>query len=332
MLKLFAAGICAAAVACPQTRIAVRPTVAPSPQSAPARSNVEAARPLLGYVLDGSNRLKAITGSLASPAWGESLSLPGSTSQAFLPPGQEYALLASDSGLSIGRLSRSAAFPGSFIAGAIAQPDQVAFSPSGAAAVLVSNAERRMQTLTYRSGVATVVGSIGFANRGTLLNLAVSDDGALLVAAFANQPTIYSSESSPWRPVGINDTPAALTFLPRSHDLVLTDPVQNAIVLLQGFDGAPTPARILLPEAGDSNLLAADKQGTHLLAAIEGTPGFWLLDLNSGTAHRRSSTGSVHSPIYLRDGETFLVSAQGPPALIKWRADAPQTVAGAGVR
>ena len=137
MLKLFVAAIGAAAVACPQAWIAIRPTMSAPSQSSVTRPNVEAARPLLGYVSNGSNTLYSVVGSFASPAWGEPISLPDATSQAFLPPRQEYALLASDAGLSVARLSRSALYPGPVLANAIARPDRVAFSPLGSAAVLV---------------------------------------------------------------------------------------------------------------------------------------------------------------------------------------------------
>jgi hypothetical protein len=332
MLKLFIAAICAAAVVYPQTRVGIRPAMQASPQSSSKLPNIEGARPLLGYLPDGALMLKSVAGSFARPVWGEPISVPESTSQIFLPPGQEYALLASGSGLSVARLSRSALSPGSLVAGAIAQPDRVAFSPTGSAAVLVSNLAHRMQSLVFRSGVAGVGGSLDFSDRGALLNLAVSDDGELVVAAFAEQPPVYSLKGSRFQPIGLSHAPGAWTFLQHSHNLVLSDPSQNAIVLWRGADGASGSTRVLLPEGGAANLIAADKQGSHVLAAIDGTPGFWLLDLVSGSARHMSSASAVRTLTSLRDGETFLISAQGPPALVSLRSDAGQSLTNAGAR
>ncbi len=322
MLKLLIAAIAAAGVACPQSRIA----------SSAARPGVEAARPLLGYVSDGSNTLYSVVGSASSPAWGEPISLPDATSRAFLPPRQEYALLASDAGLSIARLSRSALYPGPLLATAIARPDRVAFSPLGSAAVLVSNSERRMQALTYRFGKASVLWSLGLSNAGELVNFTVSDDGELVMATFANQPPVYSLKGSEWQPLAASCAPGAWTFLPGSHDLVLSDRLQNAIILLPHAESASIPVRILLPEGGGADLIATDKQGARVLAAISGTSTIWRIELGSGTARQLSSRSAVNTLTSLRDGETFLISVQKPPELLNFSSDGAEFRATVGVR
>jgi len=314
MLKVFIAVIGAAVVASPQARIA--PTMSAPQQSSATRPNVEAARPLLGYVSEGSNALYSVVGSSGSPAWGEPISLPDATSEAFLPPRQEYALLASDAGLSVARLSRSALYPGPLLANAIARPDRVAFSPLGSAAVLVSNSERRMQALTYRSGKASVLWSLSLSNPAELLSFAVSDDGELIVATFADHPPRYSLRGSDWQPLAANCMPGAWTFLPGSHDLVLSDRFQNAIVLLPRAEGTSIAVKVLLLEGGNADLIAADKQGTRVLAAINGTSTLWQIDLGSGTAQQLSSRSAVNTLTSLRDGETFLISVQKPPELL----------------
>jgi hypothetical protein len=332
MLKLFIAAIGAAGVACSQAWIAIRPTMPAAPQSSVTRPNVEAARPLLGYVSDRSNALYSVVGSFASPAWGEPVSLPDATLQAFLPPRQEYALLASDAGLSVARLSRSALYPGPLLANAIGRPDRVAFSPLGSAAVLVSNSERRMQALTYGSGKASVLWSLSLSNPAELLNFTVSDDGELVVATFANQPPLYSLKGSEWQSLATSCAPAAWTFLPGSHDLVLSDRFQNAIVLLPRAEGASIAARVLLPQGGDADLIAADKQGARVLAAISGTSTLWQIELGSGTAQQLSSRSVVNTLTSLRDGETFLISVQKPPEVLNLSSDGAQFKATAGVR
>lgn len=332
MLKAFIAAIGAAAVACPQARIAIRPTMSAPPQFSATRPNVEAAGPVLGYVSDGSNAFYSVVGSFASAAWGEPIALPGATSQAFLPPRQEYALLASAVGLSVARLSRSALYPGPLLANAIARPDRVAFSPLGSAAVLVSNSERRMQALTYRSGEASVLWSLRLSNPGELLNFTVSDDGELVVATFAHQPPLYSLKGSEWQPLATSYAPGAWTFLPGSHDLVLSDRSQNVIVLLPRAEGASIAERVLLLEGGDADLIAADKQSTRVLAAINGTSKLWQIQLGSGTAQQLSSRSAVNTLTLLRDGETFLISVQKLPELVNLRSGEAQSPSTVGVR
>ena len=248
-----------------------------------------------------------------------------------MPPRQEYALLASDAGLSVARLSRSALYAGPLLANAIARPDRVAFSPLGSAAVLVSNSARLMQALAYRTGKASVLWSLSLSNPGELLDFTVSDDGELVVATFANQPPLYSLRGSEWHPLATNYAPRAWTFLPGSHDLVLTDRFQNAIVLLPHAEGASIAVRVLLLEGGDADLIAADKQGARVLAAISGTSTLWQIELGSGTAQHLSSRNSVHALTSLRDGESFLISVQEPPEVLNLTSDGAQFRATAGV-
>jgi hypothetical protein len=241
-----------------------------------------------------------------------------------LPPRQEYALLASDTGLSVARLSRSGLSPDSLVANAVARPDRVAFSPLGSAAILVSNAERRMQALTYRSGKASVLWSLNLSNPEELANFAVSDDGELIVATFANQPPLYSLNGSEWQPLRTNCAPGAWTFLPGSHDLVLSDRLQNAIVLLLRAEGASLADRVLLPGGGDADLIAADKQGARVLAAKTGTSTLWQIELGSGTAQHFSSRSAVNTLTPLRNGETFLISGLKPPEVLNPKAATEQ--------
>lgn len=325
MFKLFIAAIAVAEAACPQTRVAIRAPMSAPSQSSSTRQGIEAARPLLGYVSQGSNVLYSLVGSSTSPAWGEPVSFSEDTSQqAFLPPRQEYALLLSNVGLSVARLSRSTLYPGPLLADAIARPDRIAFSPSGSAAVLVSNSERRMQTIIHRYGKTSVLWSRSLSNPEELLNFTVSDDGELVVAMFANHPALYSQRGSDWQPIAANFAPGAWTFLPGSHDLILSDRSQNAIVLLPRVEGASITARVLLFDGGNADLIAANKQGTRVLAARNGTSTLWQIDLGSGTAQQLTSRTSVNTLTLLRDGETFLVSAREVPEVLNLSGDGAQ--------
>jgi hypothetical protein len=178
-----------------------------------------------------------------------------------------------------------------------------------------------MQALTYRFGKASALWSLSLSNPGELLNFTVSDDGELVAATFTNEPPLYSLKGSEWQPLATNCAPGVWTFLPGSHDLVLSDRSQNAIVLLPHAEGASIAARVLLLEGGDADLIAADKQGTRVLAAINGTSKLWQIELGSGTAQQLSSRSAVNTLTSLRDGETFLISVQKPPEVVSLRSN-----------
>jgi hypothetical protein len=153
------------------------------------------------------------------------------------------------------------------------------------------------------------------------LNLTVSDDGELVAATFANHPPLYSLKGSEWQPLAANCAPGAWTFLPGSHDLVLSDRFQNAILLLPRIEGASIAVRVLLPGAGNADLIAADKHGAKVIAAINGTFTLWKIELGSGATQRLSSPSSVSTLTPLRDGETFLISAQKQPEALSLISD-----------
>jgi len=151
-----------------------------------------------------------------------------------------------------------------------------------------------------------------------------------VVATFTNQPPLYSLKGSGWQPLRTNCAPRAWTFLPGSHDLVLSDRLQNAIVLLPHAEGASIALRVLLREGGGADLIAADKQGARVLTAISGTSTLWQIELGSGTAQPVSSRSAVNTLTSLRDGESFLISAH--PEVLNLSSDGAQFRATAGVR
>ena len=287
--------------------------------SAPGNSpkyhrQLEAARPLLGYVTDGSNVLRSVVGSAGSAVWGEPLSIPGSEITTFLPPRQEYVLLSSNAGLSVARLSRSTIYPGSVIPGAMPHPDRVAFSPSGEAAALFSQEQSRIEVLSF-GAQAHVLWSVP-ANGGELLEFAIADDNKLLVVHFANQPPVYSLRGAPWQPLSTNYQPAATTFLPHSHDLVLSDRVQKAIVLLPDAGRAPVAERLLAIGTVDADLLLPNKETSRLLAVQTGAALSWSIDLTNGAVTPLTVKNQIDSLTLLRDGQTFLLSTQQLPVVL----------------
>ena len=328
MTKIVLTGLMSALTVVPQTVIGVRPpgAVPDAAQVQKPAPRVVAARPLLGYLTDDSNALRAVVGSGDSPMWGEPLALPESAI-AFLPPRQEYALLASEAGLSVARLSRTALAPGAIIQNAMPRPERVAFSPSGEAAALFSSMEGRIEVVTHLNQRGTLAWSVPLANASELQRFAISDDGELLVAALANQPLIYSLRGESWRQLATSYWPEAWTFLPGSHDLVLCDRMQKSIVVLPQASHAPLVARVLGAGQVDANLLSSNRRGNELLAVSAGSPASWSINLLDGSVTPLATKHIIDSLTLLRDGFTFLVSIQDSPVLLKLDRGVAQTAA-----
>ena len=194
---------------------------------------IEVAPPILGYTTDTVNTLRSVVGPTANANWGDSLVVPDATGAVFLPPRQEYALLTSEAGLSIARLSRREIHAPTLIPGAMEQPKSITFSPTGEAAALLSATQTSLQILTYSAGELHVIRTLPFAVSDDLQRLAVSDDGELVTAVFANQPPIYSWQGGSWQTLTTNYSADAWTFIPHTHDLLLSDQTQKTIVLVK---------------------------------------------------------------------------------------------------
>jgi hypothetical protein len=244
------------------------------------------------------------------------MTLPAGASAIFLPPRQEYALLAGTE-LSVARLTRSTAYSGNAIPNAMPRPERVAFSPSGEAAALFSSSERKIQVITSLATKAEVRQNLPLAG-AELLQLAVSDDGELLVASFEYQPPMFSWRGSSWQPIATSYRPDAWTFLPRSHDLVLTDRSQRVIVVVQEAEKSPSVERLLVTDnQAGANLLLPNKSGDGLLAVATGTSEFWTIDLTSGSAKSFPAPGVIDSLALMRDGQSFLVSSHDRPIVVR---------------
>jgi len=305
-----------AAIASPQAVIGAR---SDAPAAQQLKPNLEAARPLLGYVTDASNVLYSVVGSAARPQWGDPLALPDPAARTFLPPRQQFALVGSPQGLSIARLSRSSLYPGSVIPEAMPLPDRVTFSPSGEAAALFSISAGRIEVLSTRDA-GRVFWSVPTSNGADLEQLTVSDDGQLLAARFAGQPAVFSSHGAPWQLLRTNYSPNAWTFLPNSHALVFSDKTARVIVVLPQADSSTLVERVLASGAIAPDLLSPNKEGSRLLLAKLGTSAAWSVDLLSGVISSLPVKDALESPTLLRDGETFLLSTKDAPVLVKLAA------------
>ena len=206
--------------------------------------------------------------------------------------------------------------------GAMPHPDLVAFSPRGEAAALYSLSSKQLQVIGNLPARASVIRQLSAESWGELRQIALTDDGELVIAGLPDGRLLYSSVGGRWTTWSAGYTPRAWYFVPSSHDLVLSDPAQGAIVLLSKLNETPE-AHILATQA-QADRLAMTKEGEQLVAADSASGRLWSIEVRTG-AVTSLAPARVESLSCLRDGHTFLLSAS--PALSLLRLAALTSVA-----
>jgi hypothetical protein len=207
-------------------------------------------------------------------------------------------------------------YQSTLIPNAIARPDRVAFSNSGHTVALFSTSQSRIQVLTSVAEATRIRYSVAVPDSTELQRFTISDDGELLVATFANRSPVFSWRGTEWRALSSSFRLDAFTFLPASHDLIVSDRTQKAIALLAEPERGTIPMRLLAQGVVDADLLATDKQGTHVLAIASGSSTSWSIDVASRVVTALPVKGSIDSLAVLRDGQTALVSQKDLPVVV----------------
>jgi hypothetical protein len=307
-------------------RFAIALSIAASLAWAQAPTN---SGPVLGFV-PGSMpwQLQPILGIPGAARLGDPLSLPNTVTHIYLAPGQAYAVAAQGSSLPAALVilriagvmqTNPALAP---LPGALANPDVIAFSPTGQSLALFSQAASRIQVFTGLPNSPRISEQI--SNVGNALKLAVSDDAqAVLISDGAGDAYALAQNSAP---VAVYHTTeiAAIAFLPQSHDAILCDPVAATAAVARPIDGItiiPPPASACQPEAA-----AASGDGKTILLACPAQRLIWSIDRASGSidTHRVNNSPAAFESLGLQD--TFLISpadANGTYWLVTWQSEGP---------
>ena len=306
-------------------RAAVQPQrVKPLPGESVLKQNAAVARstvfaPVLGFLPDPNGAgLVPILGIASSPSPGETLPEPAGVTRIFLPPRQHYALVEkSIGGLAVWHLASRHIAEGKdlldTISGAFTTPDMVVFSATGTSAVLYSEALGQLQVVTGLPGRARI-GYTASIPSVTPLALAVSDDGALGVAAdSAGQLRLFSADSAT-RLLPLSYAPLAFLFIPKTHDLVISDSEKKQLLLVRDLEVGSAPT--VIANGIQANLLAGTSEGEIVLAADVTANRLWIINVKTVTVTPVSSNTQLQTLITLRDGHTFLISP-APLALLK---------------
>ncbi len=291
---------------------------------------------VLGYVLaSGTAALYPIFGTANRPLLAAQVAIPGGAARLYLPPRQQYVLVERSAAepLSVWALhraiARNEAVEPIALKGAMAHPDLVVFSPRGDAAVLYSQATASLQVITHLPAEPSLARETSVASLGTPAQLAISDDGAVIVAGLTDHRLALSMNGAAWQPLVIGYTPQAWTFISKTHDLVISDTAQKTIVLFSNLSEASLAFRVL-SQGVAADRLAVTKDGVQLVAANMKAGQIWTLDVKTAALIPQNEFAKLDTLASLRDGFTFLLSSSPSLSLLKLAASPDSHDLGAG--
>ncbi len=283
--------------------------------------------PLLGFASDQNGiHLHTIVGAASHPRFGATVNPPAGTNKLYLAPRQRYALVGSGMG---DRLAvwvvRSGASPAAFGSGVPTNPEAVMFSPAGESAALLSNGRRSVSILTGLPGQPRLLRNIE-ADGQTFSTLAVSDDGALLVADFGNGMPFYSSGGSTWLALPTSVRLQAAAFFPHTHQLAASDSLRKEVVLWSGVSESRRFSERVLASNVTADRMAVTSDADEVIAASTTGGTVAEIPLMAEGRYRSLRFANISAVTTLRDGHAFLLSSY--PALTLIRAAASELHAG----
>jgi hypothetical protein len=202
------------------------------------------------------------------------------------------------------------------IGGAISHPDLVAFSPKGKTAVLYSQVEGLLQVIEGLPDTPAIVKTFSTPNTAAIRSILVTDDGALMAAKLSAHEVFVLTADGNWQSLPGGYSPEAWSFLPNSHDLVLSDNGLKSVVLLSNV-GGPSSTSKSLAQGVQVDKLALGNNGDFIALAETSSRRLLAISLRDGKTLPLTASTSIDCLIPLRDGYTFLLSTAPPLALIK---------------
>jgi hypothetical protein len=261
--------------------------------------NAAVAVPGMGFAFDSSqSAIRPLHGIPGAALLGAPLDLGFPVVSAVIAPRQDFAIavLSAESPRVVPLSGNGSA---SSLTGAMAAPDRVVFSPSGGAAVLVSNQDSgRMQVVAGLPG-NPVVEEIDISTLATPFGaIAVSDDGQTLLIAEASDNHMWLFNSSRTKQiVPLAGLGTVLAFRGNSHDAAAMLQTGD-LYLLQNLDQAPALSSVL--------------PGGDLTAR---PVGLWVSP-NGNRAYSASSNGNI-AAVDLASGTPQSISCQCSPTGIQ---------------
>ena len=277
------------------------------------------AGPVAGFVFDrGAQALRPLRGIAGASTVGDPIDSGYELTAAYVAPRQDSVLgIAADGSTHYFTLS-SATLTEVSIEGLIAQPQRIAFSPSGTAAALYANGQA--QIVTGLPGAPSLAGSIELresARAAHTTSLAVSDDGAYLLFAVGASIQL-ASQSGGVRAVMPAGTGASVAFAPGGHDAAIAAR-GTGVLSIRDVPGAAAQ-QTLAADDGSFEIVAGlgfSADGKRVFVASGAAQSVIALDL----AGNRNDVACNCSPAELAPmGNLFRLNELGAGPL--WLADA----------
>jgi hypothetical protein len=247
-------------------------------------------QPTLGFVFDqNKSGLRPIWGIAGASSLGDVVPLQMKVARAWISPRQNYALAESSDqtqlliiNLESGPLGVSA------IAGSRSGADKIAISPSGTAALLYFEKQRRVQLLVGLPQSATFGAEVDLsALPHVLTSLAVSDDGGAIILGIAEESSgaVYLAKpGGELRKISLVGEATALSFLTHGLDVLLADRVNNSVWVLKDVLGTAVGVQLAGENDGISEpiAVASSRDSQRIFVANAGSQSLATLDLATG--------------------------------------------------
>ena len=254
-----------------------------------AQSSIEG--PILGFIPDNDGTLIwPIIGVPGASILADPIKFNADVRGAVISPKQNYAIaLRPENGEAVVidlAASGTTVHP---ISGTRSVAGDVAISPTGSAAAIYDESSSRIQVIGYLPQAPEVIREFSTSSiAGREASLAVSDDGAIVLAKFADAERVrlwvLDSSGVPW-PI-VLDCPSAAAFLPNRPDVVIIDaPTQSAFLILDmAHRGVRIPLVSALEGIEGFSSVSTSEDGRLVFLADRNSGNIAILDLDTGTS------------------------------------------------
>ncbi|MBV8904518.1 MAG: hypothetical protein JOZ22_12870 [Acidobacteriia bacterium] len=271
-------------------------------------SGVSHASPRLGFVPGATpSELQPILGLPGATRLGDPISLPF-PAKLYLAPGHQYALAEQADGV-IGLIAlRANQMEPALIAlpGALQNPELIAFSPSGHAAILYSQSSNRLQVWNGLPTAPQLVQNISTVSLSDVHQAAVSDD-AQIVLVGDESGNVDRVSDTPAVPLYHAAHIASLGFGPGTHNAIIVDSGSNSVAIVDSatgrFEALPSP-----PNRCEPDEAAATADGRTVLVACPAQRLVWSVNRDSGAINVTKIPVSPLQMDRLAARDTFLFS------------------------
>lgn len=276
--------------------------------------------PTVGWVFDAaSSSLRSVDGIPGSSIMGRNLAVGFDLSQAAVAPDGRIAIVSAASDGRMMRVDlRSGANP-TAIPDVPASADEVVFSPTGSAALLIYRAATKAIVIPSLADSSSASREVHFAG-GMPETFAITDDATLLLASSPERLVAIDSSDNRWN-VNFEGPARNLAFMSSSHDALVTG--ARGLWMLRSVASNPE-SRLVWEGNATHALLAPDRKSALVLTGDQS-----LVAVNLESGEGRAIDCSCAPQMLARMSESVIrvtTLSDGPMWLLDWNSSEPRTV------